>query len=98
LRAILFSLLFCVFCSLPAIVRRLPDDGWPFCGYYISSSIIRVNLRKSAACRAIAKRRRIHLRLTSVFVSIRVHSRFVFALFVPLADVAKGGDGATCPP
>src|SRR5258707_121873 len=23
--------LFCVFCSLPAIVRRLPDDGWPFC-------------------------------------------------------------------
>jgi hypothetical protein len=20
-------------CSLPAIVRRLPDDGWPFSGY-----------------------------------------------------------------
>jgi hypothetical protein len=28
------------------------------------------------------------------FAFIRVHSRLFFALFVPLADVAKGGDGA----
>src|ERR1700730_16989210 len=25
--------LFCVFCSLPALVRRQPDDRWPFRGY-----------------------------------------------------------------
>jgi hypothetical protein len=29
-----------------------------------------------------------------VFVFIRVHSRSVFVVFAPLADVAKGGDGA----
>jgi hypothetical protein len=26
-------LIFCAFCSLPAMVWRLPDDGWLFRGY-----------------------------------------------------------------
>jgi hypothetical protein len=89
---------------LSSIVVRPRDDGGsllcvrfyllvfvrfaPFRGYSDLTFLTHPHLRKSA----------VDLRLTSVFVSIRVHPRFVFALFVPLADVAKGGDGATCPP
>jgi len=85
---------FCAFC---AFRLRKAYGATSFCGYSLFVAFVtfckkspvcdlvffcEFYLRKSAACRAIAKRRRIYLRFVFFFASIRVHSRLPFAVEV----------------